>query len=81
MGVATLINGCGYFQEEQRQLAKRNREELRQLLEDHEEIHSGVRWRRVCDIFDENALWKKVPAEDRKVGLVITSVCGYDEWV
>ena len=38
-------------QEEQRKLAKQYREELRELLEEHEEVHSEIRWRKVCYIF------------------------------
>ena len=42
-----------FFQEEQRKLAKQYREELRDLMEEHEEVHSEIRWRRVCVIFDD----------------------------
>jgi pre-mRNA-processing factor 40 len=52
--------------EEQRQQAKKNREELRKILEDHEEVHSQIRWRRVCDIFEDHSLWKIMTHEDRK---------------
>lgn len=37
------------------------------MLEDHEEIHSKVRWRRVCDLFEDHPLWKLMNHEDRKV--------------
>ena len=53
-------------QEEQRQRAKRNREELRVMMEEHEEVHSGIRWRRVCAIFEDHPLWKAVNPEERK---------------
>ena len=36
-------------------------------MEEHEEIHSQTRWRRVCDIMDGTAAWKAVHPEDRKV--------------
>ena len=36
-------------------------------MEDHEEIHSQIRWRRVCDIMDGHPVWKSVHPEDRKV--------------
>ena len=35
-------------------------------MEDHEEVHSEIRWRRVCVIFEDHPLWKMVPAEERK---------------
>ncbi|XP_011402836.2 PREDICTED: pre-mRNA-processing factor 40 homolog B-like [Amphimedon queenslandica] len=52
--------------EEQRQVAKKNREELRKVLEEHEEIHSQTRWRRVSDIFEDHPLWKAMTHDDRK---------------
>lgn len=55
-----------FSQEEQRQRAKRNREELRVMMEEHEEVHSGIRWRRVCAIFEDHPLWKAVNPEERK---------------
>ncbi len=54
------------LQEELRQAAKRKREELREVMEEHEEVHSEVRWRRVCAIFEDHPVWKSVPAEERK---------------
>ena len=35
-------------------------------MEEHEEIHSEVRWRRVCAIFDDHPVWKAVLPEERK---------------
>lgn len=52
--------------EEQRKLAKQHRDELHQLMEDHEEVHSEIRWRRVCFIFEDHPMWKRVNAEERK---------------
>ncbi len=49
-----------------RQAAKRKREELREIMEEHEEIHSEIRWRRVCALFEEHPLWKDITAEERK---------------
>ena len=53
-------------QEEQRKQAKRNREELRKVMEEHEEVHSEIRWRRVCALFEDHPLWKLVNPEERK---------------
>ena len=36
------------------------------MMEEHEEVHSGIRWRRVCAIFEEHPLWKAVNPEERK---------------
>ena len=55
-----------HLQEEQRKQAKRNREELRKIMEDHEEVHSEIRWRRVCSLFEDHPLWKSVNPEERK---------------
>ncbi len=49
-----------------RQEAKRKREELREIMEDHEEVHSEIRWRRVCALFEDHPLWKSITAEERK---------------
>ena len=35
-------------------------------MEEHEEVHSEIRWRRVCALFEENPLWKAVNPEERK---------------
>ena len=35
-------------------------------MEEHEEVHSEIRWRRVCAIFDEHPLWRAVNPEERK---------------
>ena len=35
-------------------------------MEEHEEVHSEIRWRRVCALFEEHPLWKSVSAEERK---------------
>lgn len=35
-------------------------------MEDHEEVHSEIRWRRVCALFEDNPLWKAVNPEERK---------------
>ena len=66
-----FVFGFILFQEEQRRQAKVNREKLCQVLEEHEEIHSQVRWRRVCDIFENDPLWKSITPEDRKVGAIL----------
>ncbi|KAL5497081.1 hypothetical protein EMCRGX_G013480 [Ephydatia muelleri] len=52
--------------EEQRQQAKRNREALKKMMEEHEEVHSEIRWRRVCALFEDHPLWKSVSVEERK---------------
>ena len=36
------------------------------MMEEHEEVHSEIRWRRVCALFEEHPLWKSVSAEERK---------------
>lgn len=36
------------------------------MMEEHEEVHSGIRWRRVCAIFEDHPLWKAVNPEERK---------------
>lgn len=36
------------------------------MMEEHEEVHSGIRWRRVCAIFEDHPLWKVVNPEERK---------------
>ena len=35
-------------------------------MEEHEEVHSEIRWRRVCAIFDDHPLWRTVNPEERK---------------
>ena len=35
-------------------------------MEDHEEVHSEIRWRRVCALFEDQPLWKAVNPEERK---------------
>ena len=35
-------------------------------MEEHEEVHSEIRWRRVCALFEEHPLWKAVNPEERK---------------
>ena len=35
-------------------------------MEEHEEVHSEIRWRRVCAIFEDHQLWKAVNPEERK---------------
>ena len=36
------------------------------MMEEHEEVHSEIRWRRVCALFEEHPLWKQVNPEERK---------------
>ena len=35
-------------------------------MEEHEEVHSEIRWRRVCALFEDHPLWKQVNPEERK---------------
>ena len=35
-------------------------------MEEHEEVHSEIRWRRVCALFEDHPLWKSVSVEERK---------------
>ena len=35
-------------------------------MEEHEEVHAEIRWRRVCAIFDDHPLWRAVNPEERK---------------
>ena len=30
------------------------------------QVHSEIRWRRVCSIFDDHPLWRAVHPEERK---------------
>ena len=55
-------------------------------MEDHEEIHSQIRWRRVCDIMDGHPVWKSVHPEDRKVSTYVptldrSSFLFFDLWL
>ena len=55
-----------FSQEEQRQKAKKAREDLRIFLENHRKMHSTVRWRRACELFDGDPVWEAVHERDRK---------------
>lgn len=52
--------------EEQRAKAKKAREDLRSFLESHKKMHSSVRWRRACEMFDSDPMWEAVHERDRK---------------
>nr|XP_047142980.1 pre-mRNA-processing factor 40 homolog B isoform X1 [Hydra vulgaris] len=52
--------------EQEREKAKESREQLRIYLEDHPRMHSHVRWRKACDMFDKEKIWSVVPERERK---------------
>lgn len=52
--------------EEQRQKAKKAREDLRSFLENHKKMHSSVRWRRAGEMFEGEPEWEAVHERDRK---------------
>lgn len=62
--MSTLFILCS--QEEQRAKAKKAREDLRSFLESHKKMHSSVRWRRACEMFDGDPMWEAVHERDRK---------------
>lgn len=62
--ISTLFILC--LQEEQRAKAKKAREDLRSFLESHKKMHSSVRWRRACEMFDSDPMWEAVHERDRK---------------
>jgi len=52
--------------EQDRERAKENREKLRIYLEEHPRMHSHVRWRKACELFDSDKIWNAVPERERK---------------
>ena len=54
------------LKEEQRQKAKKAKEDLREFLEAHKKMHSGVRWRRASEMFENLPVWDSVPERERK---------------
>jgi len=52
--------------EQERERAKENREVLRAHLEDHPRMHSHVRWKKSCEMFENDELWTCVPERERK---------------
>jgi len=52
--------------EQDRERAKENREKLRLYLEEHPRMHSHVRWRKACDMFENDKTWSVVPERERK---------------
>ncbi|XP_065843846.1 pre-mRNA-processing factor 40 homolog B-like [Oscarella lobularis] len=50
----------------QRQKAKQLREDLKKLFESHEKFHSEIRWRYVCDIFQDAPEFQAVPVSERR---------------
>jgi len=52
--------------EQERERAKENREVLRAHLEDHPRMHSHVRWKKACEMFENDELWACVPERERK---------------
>merc|ERR1711962_354715 len=52
--------------DEDRERAKENREKLRLYLEEHPRMHSHVRWRKACDMFENDKTWSVVPEHERK---------------
>jgi len=52
--------------EQDRERAKENREKLRLYLEEHPRMHSHVRWRKACEMFENDKTWSVVPERERK---------------
>lgn len=52
--------------EQERERAKENREKLRIYLEEHPRMHSHVRYRKACEMFDTDKVWNAVLERDRK---------------
>ena len=52
--------------EEERVRAKRAKEQLREFLETHSKMHSHMRWRKACEMFEGETIWEDVPERDRK---------------
>lgn len=52
--------------EQHRERAKEDREKLRIYLEEHPRMHSHVRYRKACDMFESDKIWNAVPERERK---------------
>jgi len=52
--------------EQERERAKENKEKLRIYLEEHPRMHSHVRWRKACEMFENDKMWSVVPERERK---------------
>lgn len=52
--------------EQERERAKENREKLQVYLEEHPRMHSHVRYRKACEMFENDKVWNSVAERDRK---------------
>jgi len=52
--------------DQEREKAKENREKLQIYLEEHPRMHSHVRYRKACEMFESDKVWNSVVERDRK---------------